>query len=35
MYYKNNIVVENQPWVFQSFDSSNLPCKPSIGKGYV
>ncbi len=35
MYYKDNIVVENQPWVLQSFDFSNLQCKPSIGKGYV
>jgi hypothetical protein len=35
MYYKNNIGVENQSWVLQSFDFSNLPYKLSIGKGYV
>jgi len=35
MYYKDNIGVENQPLVLWPFDSSNLPCKPSIGEGYV
>jgi hypothetical protein len=35
MYYKDNIGVENQPWVLQSFDYSNMPCMPSIGKRYV
>jgi hypothetical protein len=35
MYYKDNIGVENQPWVLQSFDYSNMPCMPSIGKNYV
>ncbi len=35
MYYKYNIGVENQPWVLQWFDSSNLPYNPSINKGYV
>jgi hypothetical protein len=35
MFYKNNIGVENQPWVLQSFDYSKMPYKPSIGKGCV
>jgi hypothetical protein len=35
MYYKDNIGVEIQSWVLQSFDYSNLPYMPSIGKSYV